>query len=74
MNRTLKEATVTRADDEHHQQLKEPLSNVLHAYNVAQRLNTLQGLTPDEDIITCWQQEPERVTVNPCHHTMGLNI
>jgi hypothetical protein len=74
MHRTLKEATVKRDDDENHQQLKEPLSNFLHAYNFAKRLKTLQGLTPDAYIITCWQQEPERFTVNPCRHTLGLNM
>jgi transposase InsO family protein len=74
MNRTLKEATVTRDDDENHQQLKEHLSNFLNAYNFAKRLKTLQGLTPYEYIIKCWQKEPERFTVNPCHHTLGLNM
>jgi transposase InsO family protein len=73
MNRTLKEATVTRDDDENHQQLKEHLSNFLNAYNFAKRLKTLQGLTPDEYLIKCWQQEPGRFTVNPCQHTLGLN-
>jgi transposase InsO family protein len=74
MNRTLKEATVKRDDDENHQQLKEHLYSVLNAYNFAKRLNTLQCLTPDEYIIKCWQKEPKRFTVNPCHHTLGLNI
>ena len=74
MNRTLKEATVKRYDYENHQQLKEHLYNFLNAYNVAKRLKTLQGLTPYEYIIKCWQKEPERFTVNPCHHTLGLNI
>jgi hypothetical protein len=74
MNRTLKEATVKRSDDENHQQLKEHLYNFLNADNFAKRLQTLQGLTPDEDIIKGWQKEPERVTVNPSHHTQGLNI
>jgi transposase InsO family protein len=74
MNRTLKEATVKRDDYENHQQLQEHLYNFLNAYNFAKRLKTLQGLTPDEYIIKCWQKEPERFTVNPCHHTLGLNI
>jgi transposase InsO family protein len=74
MNRTLKEATVKRYYYENHQQLKEHLYNFLNAYNFAKRLKTLQGLTPYEYIIKCWQKEPERFTVNPCHHTLGLNI
>ena len=74
MHRTLKEATVQRYDYENHPQLKEHLYNFVNAYNFAKRLKTLQGLTPYEYIITCWQKEPERFTVNPCHHTLGLNM
>jgi Integrase core domain len=74
MNRTLKEATITCDDDENHQQLKENLSSFLNAYNFAKRLKTLQGLTPYQYIIKCWQKKPERFTVNPCQHTLGLNI
>jgi Integrase core domain len=72
-NRTLPAATVTRDDDEHHQQLKEHLDTGLKAYHVAKRLKTLQGLTPDAYIVQCWQKEPERLTINPWHHTVGLN-
>ena len=74
MNRTLKEATVKRYYYENQQQLKEHLYSFLNAYNFAKRLKTLQGLTPYEYIIKCWQKEPERLTVNSCHHTLGLNI
>jgi hypothetical protein len=74
MNRTLKEATVKRYYYDNHQQLKEHLYNFLNAYNFAKRLKTLQGLTPYEYIIKCWQKEPKRFTLNPCHHTLGLNI
>jgi transposase InsO family protein len=74
MNRTLKEATVKRYDDENQQQLKGHLDNFLNAYNFAKRLKTLQGLTPDEYIVKCWQKEPARFTVNPRHHTLGLNM
>jgi len=74
MNRTLQDATVTRYDDDSHQQLKAPRFNCRQAYNFAKRLKTLHGLTPDEYIVTCWQKEPERFTVNPCHHTLGLNM
>jgi hypothetical protein len=74
MNRTLKEATVKRYYDESHQQLKEHLYNFLNASNFAKRLKTLQGLTPSEYIIKYWQREPGRLKLNPCHHTVGLNI
>lgn len=74
MNRTLKAATVTRDYDEKQPPRTEHLANVLHADTRAKRLKMLPGLTPDESIIQGWQQEPERVLVNPCHHTLGLNI
>jgi hypothetical protein len=56
-----------------HQHLKEHLQAFLMAYNFAKRLKTLSGLTPYEYIGYCWQHEPERFTMNPYHHTMGLN-
>jgi hypothetical protein len=74
MNRPLQEATVNRDDDESHQQLKEHLYNFFNADNVAKRLKTLHGRTPSEDIIPCWQKEPERFKTNPGHDTLGLNI
>jgi len=73
MNRTLKEATVKRYYYENHQLLKEHLYNFLNAYNFAKRLKTLQGLTPYEYIMKCWQKEPERFKLNPSHHNLGLN-
>jgi transposase InsO family protein len=73
MNRTLKDATVKRYYYESHGYLKEHLYNFLNAYNFAKRLKTLQGLTPYEYIIKCWQKAPERFKTNPCHHTLGLN-
>jgi len=73
MNRTLKEATVKRYHYQSHAQLKEHIANFLNAYNVAKRLKILQGLTPYEYIIKCWQKEPERFIVNPAHHNVGLN-
>jgi transposase InsO family protein len=74
MNRTLKEATVKKYYYETHDHLKEHLQAFLMAYNFAKRLKTLKGLTPYEYICKCWQKEPERFTINPCHHTLGLNI
>jgi hypothetical protein len=74
MNRTLKEATVSKDDDATHDHLKAQLYAFLMADNFAKRLKTLTGLTPYEDICQCWQKEPERFTMNPCHHTLGLNI
>jgi transposase InsO family protein len=73
MNRTLKEATVKTFYSQTHQYLKEHLQAFLMADNFAKRLQTLRGLTPYEYICPCWPKEPERVTNNPYHHTLGLN-
>jgi hypothetical protein len=74
MNRTLKEAMVKKYYYQTHQHLKEHLHAFLMAYNFAKRLKTLKGLTPYEYISQCWHKEPERFTMNPYHHTVGLNI
>jgi len=73
MNRTLKEATVKRYHYDTHDQLKTHLSDFVDAYNYARRLKTLNGLTPFEYICKIWITEPERFTVNPNHHKLGLN-
>ncbi len=73
MSRTLKEARVKKFSDLTHQYLKEHLHAFLMAYNFAERLKTLRGLTPYEYICQCWHKEPERLTTNPYHHTLGLN-
>jgi len=73
MNRTLKDATVKRFYYQTHQQLKEHLQMFLMAYNFARRLKTLNGLTPYQFICQQWQKAPLRFTINPIHHTVGLN-
>jgi integrase-like protein len=73
MNRTLKEATVKKYDYQTHQHFKEHLQAFLMAYNFAKRRKRLKGLTPYEYICQSWQKEPERFTMNPYHHTLGLN-
>jgi hypothetical protein len=57
----------------HRHGLKEHLQAFLMAYSFAKRLKTRKGLTPHEYICKCWQKEPERFTVDPCQHTLGLN-
>ena len=74
MNRTIKEATVKRYYYETHQQLKYHLKLFLTAYNFARRLKTLNGLTPYEYIVKCWQNDEERFKIYPSHDTLGLNI
>jgi hypothetical protein len=72
-HRTRNEATVNTYDEEPHDHLNAHLHTFLMAENFAKRLNTRTGLTPDEPIGQCWQEEPERLTINPYHHTLGLN-
>jgi transposase InsO family protein len=73
LNRTLQEATVNKSHDETHDHLQAHLHAFLLADNFAKRLNTLNGLTPDECIGQGWPHEPERLISNPHHHTLGLN-
>ena len=74
MNRTIKEATVKRYHYQSHEQLKSHLQTFLMAYNFARRLKTLKGLTPYEFVCKTWTKEPERFTIDPTQHTVGLNI
>lgn len=49
------------------------LQTFLMAYHFARRLKTLKGLTPYEFVCKTWTNEPERFTINPTQHTVGLN-
>ncbi|HHH89286.1 MAG TPA: IS481 family transposase [Aliiroseovarius sp.] len=73
MNRTIKEATVKRYHYDTHAQLETHINDFIAAYNYARRLKTLQGLTPFEYICKICTSEPDRFTINPTHHTLGLN-
>ena len=73
MNRSLKEATVRRYHYDSHRQLEEHLAAPLDAYNFAERLTTLHGLTPYEAICNAWAHEPGRFRYDPTHLTSGLN-
>jgi hypothetical protein len=72
-NRPRKDATVKQASDQTYQPLTAHLRACQMADNCAKRLNTRTGLPPDEDICQGWQKDPERLTVTPGHHTLGLN-
>ena len=72
MNRTIKEATVQRYHYDSHNQLRTHLSDFVAAYNFAKRLKTLGGLTVYEFICKCWQNEPDRFTLDPTHQLPGL--
>src|SRR5829696_110124 len=71
MNRTIKDATVTRYHYESHGQLRAHLALFVDAYNHARRLKTLRGLTPYEFICQAWTKEPDRFRLDPSHHIPG---
>jgi transposase InsO family protein len=63
MNRSLKEATVKRYHYDTDRQLEGHLAAFLDAYNFAERLKTLHGLTPYEAICKAWADKPTSVSV-----------
>ena len=73
MNRTIKDATVTRHHYESHGQLQQHLGDRVVAYNFGRRPKTLKGLTPYEALCTAWQKEPARFTSDPHHQLPGPN-
>ena len=73
MNRTIKEATVKRYHYDSHDQLRQHLQLFIDAYNYGRHLKRLNGLTPYEYIARLWTEQPERLRIDPCHHSVGLN-
>ena len=73
MNRTIKDATVTRYHYDDHEQLRRHLADFVAAYNFARRLKTLNGLTPYEAICKDWSTYPERFIADPHHQIPGPN-
>ena len=71
-NRTSKEATVQRDHYESTAQLNEYLQAFLLAYNHANRLKRLQGLTPHEFVCAQWQKNPTIFTQDPTQFILGL--
>jgi hypothetical protein len=53
--------------------LRTHLADFLAAYNFAQRLKPLSGLTPYEYICKIWTSEPDRFILDPIHQMPGLN-
>src|SRR6202044_1566227 len=73
LNRTIKDATVTRYFYETHDELRAHLCHFVDAYNFARRLNTLRGLTPYEFVCKAWTSQPQRFTISPLQKMPGLN-
>ena len=71
MNRTIKEATTKTYHYDSVDQLKTHLNSFMSAYNCAKKLSALKRKTPYEAILTWWQKQPERFTINPLHLWMG---
>ena len=64
---------LTRRVERMNQQLRAHLCAFLGAYNFAQRLKTLKGITPYEAICNAWVCEPERFLRDPTQLISGLN-
>ncbi len=73
MNRTIKEATVKHYHYDSHDQLRSHIGDSVSAYNFAQRLKTLRGLTPHAYICGAWIKEPEKFRLDPIKQMPGLN-
>ena len=50
--------------DTSHNQLKEYMYCFINSYNFAKRLKTLNGLTPYENIMQSWKNNPEKFMIN----------
>lgn len=73
MNRTVKEATISRYHYDDHKQRRQHIDTFIAAYNYGRHLETLKGLTPCEFICKCWTNQPSRFRINPIHQMPGLN-
>jgi len=67
MNRTIKEATVSRCYYSRHEELKKHPHAFLMAYNLVSRLKTLKGKSPYDFIKAIRITEPERFMADPNH-------
>ena len=72
MNRTIKDATVSRYHYGTHEQIRRYLNDFILAYNFARKLKTLKGLTPYEYLCKTFLAEPERFRFGPIHQMPGL--
>lgn len=72
MNRTIKDASVKRYHYDSRAQLRAHLQLFVDAYQYARRLNILRGLTPYQHVVQVGTKEPERVRVDPPHHSPAL--
>ncbi len=69
VNRTIKDATVSRHHDESHEQIREHLDDFILASDFARRLKTLKGLTPCEFPCETFLAKPERFRLDPTYVT-----
>jgi transposase InsO family protein len=77
MNRTLKEANceaLFMIPMSSSSELIFELLAFVNAYNFANRIKTLKGLTSYEFIIKTWQNQPKKFITDPSHHNVRLNI
>jgi len=69
MNRTIKDATLSRYHYDSHEKIGKHLDDFILAYNFARRLKTLKGLTPYQ--LLCKSFLPEQFRLNPIHQMPG---
>jgi hypothetical protein len=72
-DRTIKDATVKRFDNDNHEQLRTHLADFMPDYNFVRRLEMLGGLTQYECIFKIWTSESDRLILDPTHQKPGLN-
>ena len=74
INRTIKEATIKKYYYKNKEKLQNHLNSFLNAYNYAQPLKTLKGLTPYEKVLLYLNNLDDKSKINPVHKSSGRNI
>ena len=67
MNRTIKDATVSRYHYDNHAQMRTHLDDFIAAYNFARKLKTFEGITPYEFLCKSFFAEPNRFRLDRIH-------
>ena len=73
MNRTIKEATVRRYHYGTHDERRAHLQLFVDASNYGRHLKAIRGLTSYQAVWQSWAKQPERFTLDPSNHILGLN-
>ena len=71
MNRTIKDATVSRYHYKSHEQMRMHLGDFIAACNFARRLKTLKSFISYEFLYKVFLVEPDRFRLDPFHQMPG---